>query len=97
MWTKIGQVSQHKDEIKLMPSNFGTYEAVENFKRTMVISVDCTNALKGFFSGIIFMVLAFIGMTVYVMYSSVCSELKDPESDACLKGPILNNAIEIVL
>ena len=52
MWTKIGQVSQHKDEIKLMPSNFGTYEAVENFKRTMVISVDCTNALKGFFSGI---------------------------------------------
>ena len=43
------------------------------------------------------MVLALIGMTVYVMYSSVCSELKDPESDACLKGPILNNAIEIVL
>ena len=51
MWTKIGKVSQHKDEIKLMPSNFGTYEAVENFKRTMVISVDCTNAIKGFFSG----------------------------------------------
>ena len=34
-------------------------------------------------------------MTVYVMYSSVCSECSD--SDACLKGPILNNAIEIVL
>ena len=51
MWSKIGKVSEHKDEIKLMPHNFGTYEAVETFKRTMLISVDCTNALKGFFSG----------------------------------------------
>ena len=49
------------------------------------------------FSGIFFIILAFIGMTVYIMFSSVCSDLKDSESQACLEGPNLNNGIEIVL
>ena len=102
MWSKVGKVNEHKDELKLMPQNFGTYESkdVESFSRNLHISADCNKAIKGFFTGVCFFVFALVGMMVYIMFSSVCSESREDQNgqiQACLQGPILNNSIEIVL
>ena len=99
MWSKIGKVVEHKNELKLMPSNFGTYESnqLESFSRNLHISVDCNNAVKGFFMGGIFLVISLVGMMVYIMFSSVCSESIEAGSQACVQGPLLNNTIEIIL
>ena len=97
MWSKVGKVNEHKDELKLMPSNFGTYDSktMESFSRNLHISADCNKAIKGFFAGVLFFVLALVGMMVFVMFSSVCNDSKGYQ--ACYEGPILNNSIEIVL